>query len=506
MMFMENYPRTRERSGTGRKNLLLPMTLVATALVLTAFLAGCGNSVHSPVATASGPQQYMTPAIAGGYAIGRPATYSIDDTALTFAQQTYLFSDSQTGAQINYSGDVVTLSRGLLELELTYCSVVGIGNCSVGTTYASPLTGSGWAVELAGQAGGLLQITGQPFTPMVPAVTCPSMSSAETFLFVTLPAGLITSGTGLNAWNPQHETAYGSADISTSGSTVTFANINQNILPSEGGGTPTDAPSSSVTGACSTTVYGETVAVPAYPTETSTTSPGGTTSYSTAPQAMLGIGPSGLLVEDNGTSGQSSAPFYENVLGAGTGAIGLPKPSSVVDTSSLVSAQYQGFFYGGGSYNSARSTSLNWSSLMASFGFPSLPSTCAAVAPQTATMLYGGDFPVNSATGLPDPSLPAVQTETGGGFGNCDFAIDLGPQGGQDGKTNGLYSSAMVYVGAGFCPNRGATTCTPVAQPYHFPAVAIAGQLDGKFAIFLIGEDTAGSPNQAWGIYLLQSN
>ena len=494
MMFIGTYPRTNERSGTPRKDLLHPMMSIAMALVLTAYLAGCSSSAHTPVATSSGPQHYMTPVVAGvsGTVTASPATYSIDDKAHTptFAQQTYAINNAQTGARINYSGDVVTLSRGLLELELAYslCGGASINNCTEEVTYNPLLTGSGWAVELAGQAGGLLQMAGQPFTPMVPAVTCPSMSSAETFLFVTLPAGLITSGTGLNAWNPLHETAYGSADISTSGSTVTFANINQNILPSEGGGTPTDAPSSSVTGACSTTVYGETVAVPANPTETSTTSPGGTTSYSTAPQAMLGIGPSGLLVEDNGTSGHSSAPFYENVLGAGTGAIGLLKPSSAVDTSSLVSAQYQGFFYGGGSYNSARSTSLNWSSLPVSFGFPSLPSTCTAVAPQTSTMLYGGDFTGNN------PAASTVQS--GGGFGNCDFAIDLGAQ---DASTNGLYPAATVYVGSGFAAN---TT----GKSYSFPAVAIAGQLNGKFAIFLIGEDTVGSPNQAWGIYLLQSN
>jgi hypothetical protein len=478
------------------KRRISPMQLVTTLLsgALAVTLNACGGSANIPTATAGGPQVYMSPVIAGLPANGNsatasPATYSIDNKALppTFAQQTYAINNSQTGARINYTGDVATLSRGLLDLELTYCGAT-IGNCTGVGTYKPPLTGSGWAVELAGQAGGLLQMAGQPFTPMVPAVTCPSMSSAETFLFVTLPAGLITSGTGSNAWNPQLETAYGSADVSASGSTVTFANIKQNILPSAGGGTPANTPSSSVTGACSTTVYGETVAVPANPTETVTTSPGGSIQSGTNPQAMLGIGPSGLLVEDNGTLGHNSAPFYENVLGAGTGAIGLPKSSSALNTSSLVSAQYQGFFYGGGSYNSARNTSLNWSSLAASFGFSSLPSTCSSVAPQTSTMLYGGDFADNN------PAASAVQT--GGGFGNCDFAIDLGAQ---DSSTNGLFSAATVYVGSGFSAN---TT----GKSYSFPAVAIAGQLNGKFAIFLIGEDTKGSPNQAWGIYLLQSN
>jgi hypothetical protein len=93
--------------------------------------------------------------------------------------------------------------------------------------------------------------------------------------------------------------------------------------------------------------------------------------------------------------------------------------------------------------------------------------------------------------------------QANGGYGNCDFAIDLGAQ---DSSTNGLFPSATVYVGAGFCPSNGSAACPPVAQPYHFSAVAIAGQLNGKYAIFLIGEDTTGSPNQAWGIYLLQSN
>jgi hypothetical protein len=302
------------------------------------------------------------------------------------------------------------------------------------------------------------------------------MSSAETFLFVTLPDTLITAGTGAVDWNPAVETAYGSVDISASGSTVTFANINQYILPSAGGGKLTN--SSSVTGACSSTVYGNTVAIPANAT---VTDPGEGGSPTVTAQAMVGIGSSGLLVENNGGA---------SYLGAGTGAIGLPKPSSAVDTSALVGAQYLGFFYGSGSSNNGTSsgTTTNWSSSVASFGFTSLPSTCAAVAPQTSTMLYGGDFTGNN------PAASTVQS--GGGFGNCDFAIDLGVQ---DASTNGLYPAATVYVGSSFATN---TT----GKSYSFPAVAISGQLNGKYAIFLVGEDTVGSPNQAWGIYLLQSN
>ncbi len=460
--------------SAARTRLMLPAMLSAVALAFAAVLSGCSGSANIPTSTASGPQLYMAPGV---------AIYSIDDTALptpAFAEEGYNLSGGQSGLQINYSGDVAMLSRGLRELEFTYAYLCGDGGCN-GVTYNPPQAGSGWAVELAGQDGGLLQFAGQPVVPLVPAVTCPSMKSVETFLFVTLPTPLRADNSNLNPWNPRLDTAYGSVDISASGSTVTLANIKQNILPSAGGGMPANAPSSSVTGACSPTVYGNTVAIPPNPV---VTAPGGGTGSGTvSPQATMGIGPSGLLVEDSG-SAVASPPNYENPLGAGTGAIGLPKPSSAIDTKSLVGAQYLGFFYGADSSGAT----LNRSSSVASFGFSSLPSTYAAVATQTSTMLFGGDFTGNN------PAASAVQAN--GGFGNCDFAVDLGTE---DSSTNGLYSNATVYVGSGFGGN---------ATAHNFKAVAIAGQLNGKYAIFVIGadKDTVGSPNQAWGIYLLQSN
>lgn len=457
------------------------MSLAGLALI--SLLSACSDAVHISTSNANGPQLYMSPIIYGtsqgaSYAAtNSPATYSIDDTALTFAQDSYSFSGAQAGARLNYAGNIVTLARGLRELELTYaCGSAGNASCTGSAT--TPQAGSGWGVELSGQGGGLLQLTGQPFVPLVSAATCPSMSSAENFLFVTLPMPLLNSGTTQYAWNPKVETAYGSADISASGSAVTLSNIKQHLLPSAGGGSPVDAPSTSVAGACSKTVYGNTVAIPVNPTITS-----GSTSTIT-PQAMMGIGSSGLLVEDNGSYGHSSAPFYENSLGAGSGTIGFPKPTSAVNINSLIAAQYYGFFYSG----NTNGNSATWSSSLASFGFSSMPSACTTIASKTSTMLYGGDFTGN------DPSSSAVQS--GGGYGNCDFAIDFGTQ---DSSTNGLFSSVTVYVGSGFSAN---TT----GKKYSFPAVAIAGQLNDKFAIFLIGEDTVASPNLSWGIYLLQSN
>jgi hypothetical protein len=183
--------------------------------------------------------------------------------------------------------------------------------------------------------------------------------------------------------------------------------------------------------------------------------------------------------------------FYENVLGAGTGAVGLPKPSGPLDAGALAGAQYLGFIYGAGVTNMNGETGANnWTSHLVSFGFagyPALPSACSTFAAQTGTLvsgIYGGDFP--QANGQDNPSASSD------GFGSCDLAIDLGTQ---DPSRYGLFPRAKVWLGGKYAAN---TT----AQTYSFSAVAIAGQLNGKNAIFVLGVDST----QPWSIYLFQSN
>ena len=184
-----------------------------------------------------------------------------------------------------------------------------------------------------------------------------------------------------------------------------------------------------------------------------------------------------MLVESNGNGytkpGGTSAtvlPTFQPFMGAGTGAVGLPVPTSALAVSDLVGAQYLGFFYG---FNGVETSTV------ASFGFPSpVPSTCAAVAASTSSLIYGGDFANN------DPSAAAVQSN--GGFGNCDIALDLGAPGAQA----GLFPNVTVTEGASFAGSTGTQVLT---------GVAIAGYLNGKFAIFVI-------TSTAQGIYLLQSN
>lgn len=453
-------------------------------LLLMFWIAGCGvtpGSGTTPSTTErQGPQNYFAPFVSGttnGGAYFLPQVYTLDDKMDAFSQTTYVLQPPQIYSQVINAGTFTIEKRSLRSLTITANYLGGV----VQTDHLPKAPG--FAIELAGQTGGLVQLAGQPVAPLVAATQCPSQKTAQTFLFVTIPAGLsmpASGGTPDRAWNPDTDTAYGSVDISSSGDTINFQNIRQFTLPSFVGETkPPSQPSpSSQAGVCGPTSYGQITNVPG---QLVVTNPGN--AQSAPPQAKIGIGANGLLTEDNGVAefnpfpGITPSLYYNNVLGAGTGAVGLPKPSSAVDTGAVVGAQYLGFIYSSGIYTNATTVTGGWSSHLASFG---LPSSCPSIAPLTGTVIYGGDFPNDDPSTSPD------------GFGNCDFAIDLGAQ---DTSTNGLYLQATVWMGAKYAANATGAT-------YSFPAVAIAGQLNGKYAIFLIGTDST----QPWGIYLLQSN
>jgi hypothetical protein len=258
--------------------------------------------------------------------------------------------------------------------------------------------------------------------------------------------------------------------------------VSQYTLPSANGGKagkPTYPAASSVSSVCSPTYFGYVMSVPTAVT-INNPSP---TGEAVPPSATIGIGPSGFLLQDagSGTPDTKTGLTYENVLGAGYGAIGLPQPSSALSASTLASAHYQGILYGSAGNASGGVTGSGFR-LIGSFGYSNLKASCPDLpTPEKPAILYGGEFAEN------DPSSRAS--------GNCDLAIDLGSQG----SSNGLFPAATVYVSAAF-PGNG------TAKAYSFPAVAIAGQISGKYAIFLIAADTTGSPQQAWGIYLLQSS
>jgi hypothetical protein len=511
----ERHPcRAREQRGPGRESSWWRLGLLFAAS-LGLMSAGCNSLPLSSSGSSSGnsptsPNQlYFAPQMGAGAL----ATYTIDYTGAgnypegTFVRTTYSAATTITsstgtttitGATITNAGNIdlsssTSPTNGVLSLATTY--IAG------GGSIANPLIGS-WAVQLPGQAA-LVELNTPGvdfFTPAVPTQSCPSLTTQQTFQFVTIPSQLsiktsITSGT----WNPQLETAYGSVAITTTGNTVQFGTLSQSTFPGTGGSLSFPGPATT-TASCSTTFYGQTVA---YPGSVTVTNPGSTTTplQAASPSATIGIGPSGFLVEDSGWDAGGVDPetglSYENLLGAGYGAIGLPKPTSDL-TSSLVSGQFQGFLYAPGTEQSF--------SLASSFGgYSNQQASCATLISQlsqlpanqqpSAHTIYGGDFG-SGQYGSNDPITNSL--------GNCDLAIDLGTP-----SANGLYTNATVYVGSAFpeYPKSISSGFNCVsASAYCFPAVAVAGQLQGKNAIFLLGVAATGSPNLAWGIYLLQSN
>ncbi len=466
-------------SRHGRKSTasrLRPELLLSSLLATT--LIGCGSSTTATSNT-SETQSNVDTYVTGG--AGDLETYTVNHAANTAVVTSY----STTGGSVQFSGNISSLTSGIVDLDITYYP---------GQLLGSPLLTGGWLVEMPGQAGlveleatnAFTNVTSTSFAPLGPTQSCPSFASAQSFLFVTIPKSLSAKATiSEGVWNPQIETAYGSVSISTHGENVNFANISQFTLPAANGGTPgtpiNPAPSTAAA-ACSPTFFGQTIS---FPTSSTVDNPGSQGNQSNSASATIAIGPSGFLVEDAGSpsgTASSSLPPYENLLGAGYGAIGIPKPSTALTTSSVAAAQYQGILYGADSGSSASTTAPGFR-LIGSFGYTNLQTACPTLpGPSSSTVLYGGEFANNN---------PSANS-----FGNCDLAIDLGTQ---DPNNNGLYPAATVYVSAAFFENS-------TNSAYSFPAVAIAGQINGKYAIFLIGVDTTGTPNQPWGIYLLQSN
>jgi len=200
-------------------------------------------------------------------------------------------------------------------------------------------------------------------------------------------------------------------------------------------------------------------------------------------KSVIWIGPSGFFAADQSDPTQSTP--------TGASIAGMAEPLSALSTSAVTAGQYLGLLYEAGNnpqnYGGIGSASSAFSTAV---GF-------GQVIPGGGTTLTGGIFPNGGTTGVP----------------NADIQINLGKQ---DITLNGLYPAASVTVldPAQNCANfvyfslsgvvasgvsaQGYTTCT-------FPAVVVAGQLEGKYAIFVNSYNWAaqygGMPMQ---IYLFQ--
>ncbi len=172
------------------------------------------------------------------------------------------------------------------------------------------------------------------------------------------------------------------------------------------------------------------------------------------------MGPSGIFIVDQTDTSQA----------LGSGAVGVAQPASALSTAGVAAGQYLGFL-------TQAPTNASPSGEEPRTQQPTLTSPISfGLTAGTGTTLVGGDFPNDDVTQTP----------------NTDISITLGTQ---DSTINGLYPSAKVTTldpaqnCATFISNQKSTnssltngegfiTCT-------YPAVAVVGNPEGKYAIFI---------------------
>ena len=364
------------------------------------------------------------------------------------------------------------------------------------TAQNPPLTGA-WAVEIPGAGGlaNLLNVEGG-------SVRAAPVAMAETglpfflthispFLYVTVPS------------EPHSKIprTMETRQIVVQGSAINFSTQPYLIGPVQ-------QSTSSATGGCSITILG---ALTAYPLN----SFGNTSNLE-----LISIAPSGLLVSYyfQGT-GSSSAAF-----GGGTGVIGVAEPSTPVNVSSVIGAQYGGFLYAplnnvaenyditvlASAFGDDTATSQACSALQSSLAANNGQGAGTVPALPSANSLFGGEFLVSTSNGNVNDPTGASGSE------NCDVAIDLGQQ---DSTYNGLFPNATVFIGSDFPPysasNPWICSDTGSTCAVAFPAAAIVGQVQGQYVIFVVASSTSspparlpdsfgGRPTQPVGIYLFQ--
>jgi len=199
-------------------------------------------------------------------------------------------------------------------------------------------------------------------------------------------------------------------------------------------------------------------------------------------QSEVWVGPSGFFVADQSDPTQA--------VPTGASVAGMAEPSSPLSTSAVAGGQYLGILYEAANMANYGNGAPVTPAFTAPVGF-------GQVVAGTGTTLTGGVFPNDDVSGPP----------------NSDTQIKLGAQ---DATLNGLYTSVSITVPdpAQNCANfvffslNGIVTSGVDAQGYPtctFPGVAIAGNPDGKYALFVNSYNWAvrygGAPMQ---LYLFQ--
>jgi hypothetical protein len=461
--------------------------------------SGCGqiaNPVTSP-STGLVDSYFGGPFNVAGSDLAKSSS-TFDHSAKEIAVSAFINSQTAQVPTAIMNGTFVTAGTGFLSITENFATtssgVIGAQN--------PPLTGA-WAIELpgAGALANLLSVnstnTGVSISAapvaMAENTACPNFSTPAPFLYVTVPNANLTRDTA----------DYGGVNITTQGSAVTFSAQPYLIGPLE-------QTASVATGGCSNTTLG---ALTAYPLN----------SFGVPSNLeLISIGASGLLVSSftSGSSGGLGA------FGGGTGVIGVSMPSQPVNVSSVIGAQYNGFFFAplnrvpetyditvlASAYGDFNSTSPACSALQSSLVANNGQGAGTVPALPSPNSLYGGEFLTTTSTGTVNDPSGANASE------NCDVVIDLGVE---DSGTNGLFPNATVFIGSNYPPfsasNPWICTDTGSICAVSFPAAAVVGTVQGQYVIFVVASSTS-SPAarlpdnfgnrqpQPVGIYLFQKS
>jgi hypothetical protein len=423
----------------------LIMKSIAAICILLATLCACNGTSSLYNSTAVAPV-LSTPGPLNSY-VGAESTgdvwqISINHNTNSFSAIDYSQEAGTTGSPLTFNG-IFAFDGGFLNFSQT--------NTASNAAFAP----AGFTLEIPGRVtfyrpDTATDLNGNPAAaPPIASVpgACLSYVTGVNFQFITMP-NAVQSGPNSVVWSSASDSAYGSFQASTDGTSWYFFNLSQFTLAQS----PSQPSANFSPGLCAPAIMGTVISIP---------------SNSQIPTTnTLVVGPSGFFILNQGPGV--------------SGMVGLFQPTSPLNTSNLVSVSYLGFVS------------------EPSIPFPSCAAPCTPTQPpdttcSPGTSLLGGEFPLANPTDSTsdNPTQPA----------STNITINLGSQ---NAKSNGLYNSATVTIpdpnsvctgSAVGQDSQGNPTCT-------FPAVVVAGRPENKYAIFLIAQDIV---NQSpMSIYLFQ--
>lgn len=308
------------------------------------------------------------------------------------------------------------------------------------TNVSPPFQPFGFALEIPGRV--MLLRPGMNTASLAALVpgSCLNINGSVTFQFVTLPDA---------TWNGATDGAYGSVQVSVNGTTWNLSSVTQFTL-----GNSSEPGSVGTTGTCATNTAGGLITIPPNPPSNVS--------------ATIGVGPSGFFAADH---------FLSTASGSVSSAAGIIQPSNSVNVASVVGGSYLGFIY---ESNVTASSATCIADCLAPTQMAAFTGSVAACqTPPSPSGMCGGAF-FNDILG----NVKQASTDTTLEFGT------------EDPNNFGLFKSARITIpnpagSTGTCTTPAVTGTDSQGNPTcTVPAIAVVGNPENKFAIFVIAQDT----------------